>query len=59
MTEIHDSRKPWAVLHLVANGGREIQIDRTRYFWTGWGARRYVKRIGGGAFFKLKAVRND
>lgn len=52
-----DSRKPWAVLAIVANS-RKVMTEQTRYFWTQWGARRYAGRIGDGAFYQLKAVRN-
>lgn len=54
---LRDSRKPWAVLVLVANSGQVIPGD-TRYYWTRWGARRYVRRMGAGVTWRLKVVRN-
>lgn len=54
---VKDSRKPWAVLTLIANSG-QVLPQQTRYFWTRWGARRYATNIGDGVFYRLKVVSN-
>lgn len=43
MSNIKDSPKSWAVL--IMDIDHRILVEHTQYFWTKWGARRYVKRL--------------